>query len=190
MADIDAALDQQIFDLSQRQRVADRHHRPEPDDLWRTVEIAEGVLHLVKLWMPHLHITPFLSDNTPATATPQVTSALGVAGLQGRNLELIEHRVLKRLSRSGIKLGWNADSMKCGYALTKDLALTLGLPFCELVPMRSRDNMRAVAEGIEAMGREEDVYWLGMAMHRKCPCRVLTALRCLFTEPNKVTGEA
>ena len=64
MADIDAALDQQIFDLSQRQRVADIHHHREPDDLWRTVEIAEGVLHLVKLWMPHLHINPFLSDNT------------------------------------------------------------------------------------------------------------------------------
>ena len=57
----------QIFDLSQRQRVADIHHHREPDDLWRTVEIAEGVLHLVKLWMPHLHINPFLSDNTQPT---------------------------------------------------------------------------------------------------------------------------
>ena len=55
-----------------------------------------------------------------------------------------------RLSRSGIKLGWNADSMKRGYALTEDLALTLGLLFRALAPMRSRENMRAVAEGIEA----------------------------------------
>ena len=31
----------------------------------------------------------------PATATPQVTSARRVAGLRGRNLELVEHRVLK-----------------------------------------------------------------------------------------------
>ena len=48
--------------------------------------------------------------------------------------------------------------------------------------MRSRDNMRAVAEGIEAMEQEEAAYWLGMAMHRKQPRRVLTALRILLTE--------
>ena len=121
----------------------------------------------------------------PATATPQVTSALRVAGLRGRNLELVEHRVLKRLSRSGVKPGQRADTRKRGYTLTEDLALTLGLLFRTLAPMRSRDNMRAVAEGIEAMGREEAAYWLGMAMHRKHPRRVLTALRFLLTEPKR-----
>ena len=49
--------------------------------------------------------------------------------------------------------------------------------------MRSRDNLRAVIEGIEAMGTEEASYWLGMAMHRKNPRRVLMALRCLLVEP-------
>ena len=121
----------------------------------------------------------------PAPATPQVTSALRVAGLRGRNLELVEHRVLKRLRQSGIKLGRSADTRKRGYALTEDLALTLGLLFRTLAPMRSRDNMRAVAEGIELMGREEAAYWLGMAMHRKHPRRVLTALRFLLTEPKR-----
>ena len=121
----------------------------------------------------------------PTAATPQVTSAVRVAGLRGRNLELVEHRVLKRLARAGIKLGRSADTMKRGYALTEDLALTLGLLFRALAPMRSRDNMRAVAEGIEAMGREEAAYWLGMAMHRKNPRRVLTALRFLLTEPKR-----
>ena len=38
-------------------------------------------------------------------------------------------------------------------------------------------------EGIEAMEREETAYWLGMAMHRKNPRRVLMALRFLLTEP-------
>ena len=121
----------------------------------------------------------------PAPATPQVTSALRVAGLRGRNLELVEHRVLKRLRQSGIKLGRSADTRKRGYALTEDLALTLGLLFRTLAPMRSRDNMRAVTEGIELMGREEAAYWLGMAMHRKHPRRVLTALRFLLTEPKR-----
>ena len=107
----------------------------------------------------------------PATATPQLTSALRLAGLRGRNLELVEHRVLKRLSQSGVKPVQSVDIRKRGYALNEDLALTLGLLFRTLAPMRSRDNMRAVAEGIEVMGREEAAYWLGMAMHRKHPRR-------------------
>ena len=121
----------------------------------------------------------------PAAASPHVTSALRVAGLRGRNLELVEHRVLRSLSQAGVRLGRRAGAAKRGYALTEDLALVLGLLFRTLAPMRSRENMRAVAEGIEAMGREEAAYWLGMAMHRKHPRRVLTALRCLLTEPRK-----
>lgn len=48
--------------------------------------------------------------------------------------------------------------------------------------MRSRDNTRAVADRIEAITREEAAYWLGMAMHRRRPRRVLTALRAPLTE--------
>ena len=121
----------------------------------------------------------------PASATPQVTSAVRLAGLRGRNLDLIEHRVLKRLSHAGIKLGTGADHKKRGYKLTEDLALMLGLLFRSLAPMRNRDNVRAVAEGIEAMGREEAAYWLGMAIHRKNPRRVLMALRFLLTDPKR-----
>ena len=119
----------------------------------------------------------------PVAATPHVTSPLRVAGLRGRNLELVEHRVLKRLAEAKVKLGRSADSGRPGYPLSEDLALTLGLLFRTLAPMRSRDNMRAVTEGIEAMEREETAYWLGMAMHRRHPRRALTALRILLTEP-------
>ena len=73
----------------------------------------------------------------------------------------VEHRVLRRLSQSGVKLGRGVDNRKDGYALTEDLALTLGLLFRALAPMRSRGNMRAVAGGIDAMGHEEAAYWLG-----------------------------
>ena len=51
--------------------------------------------------------------------------------------------------------------------------------------MRNRDAMRDVAAGIEAVGREEASYWLGMAMHRRNPRRVLTALRFLLTDPRR-----
>ena len=120
----------------------------------------------------------------PSPASPQLAAPLRVAGLRGRNLELVEHRVLKRLAQAGVKLG-TARADSTGYALAEDLALSLGLLFRALAPMRNRDNIRAVADGIEAMGREEAAYWLGMAMHRKNPRRVLTALRFLMTEPSK-----
>jgi hypothetical protein len=105
-----------------------------------------------------------------------------VAGLRGRNLELVEHRVLRRLNQAGMRLPRTVDRVRA-YNITEELALRLGLLFRALAPMRSRDRMRFVTEGIEAMGREEAAYWLGMAMHRKNPRRVLTALRYLLTEP-------
>jgi hypothetical protein len=120
----------------------------------------------------------------PSPASPHLTSAVRVAGLRGRNLELVEHRVLRRLNQAGMKLPKTADRVR-GYNITEELALRLGLLFRALAPMRSRDRMRAVTEGIEAMGREEAAYWLGMAMHRKNPRRVLTALRYLLTEPTR-----
>lgn len=126
----------------------------------------------------------------PSPATPQVTVPVRVAGLRGRNLALVEHRVLRRLAQSGIRLGASArarpataGSVPSGHALSEDLALTLGLLFRTLAPMRNRDSMATVAAGIEAMQREEAAYWLGMAMHRKRPRRVLAALRMLLTEP-------
>ena len=124
----------------------------------------------------------------PSPATPQVTAPTRVAGLRGRNLELVEHRVLRKLAQSGIRLGdgkGGRGKSAIGRALSEDLALTLGLLFRCLAPMRNRENMRTVAEGIEAMQREEAAYWLGMAMHRKRPRRVLAALRMLLTEPKR-----
>ena len=43
--DFDAALEQEIFDLSQRQRVKDIQHHRAADYLGRTVEITARVLH-------------------------------------------------------------------------------------------------------------------------------------------------
>ena len=124
----------------------------------------------------------------PSSATPHVRAPIRIAGLRGRNLELIEHRVLRRLAGAGVRPGPAADRRTRGYALGEEMALILGLLFRALAPMRSRDNMRAVAEGIERMEREEAAYWLGMAMHRRRPRRVLTALRVLFTEPRRDGG--
>ncbi len=124
----------------------------------------------------------------PSSATPHVRAPIRIAGLRGRNLELIEHRVLRRLAGVGVRPGPAASRRTRCYALGEEMALILGLLFRALAPMRSRDNMRAVAEGIERMEREEAAYWLGMAMHRRRPRRVLTALRVLLTEPRRDGG--
>ena len=129
----------------------------------------------------------------PSPATPQVTVPTRIAGLRGRNLELVEHRVLRKLAQSGVRVGGDRRRGKGatrGRPLSEDLALTLGLLFRCLAPMRNRENMRTVAEGIEAMQREEAAYWLGMAMHRKRPRRVLAALRLLLTEPRSKSARA
>ena len=118
----------------------------------------------------------------PAPASPQITAPLRIAGLRGRNLELVEHRVLRRLARAGIRPGGAVARQPRGHPLREDTALLLGLLFRALAPMRNRENMRAVSEGIEHMEHEEAAYWLGMAMHRRQPRRVLKALRVLLTE--------
>ncbi|MBK8059520.1 MAG: hypothetical protein IPK33_17180 [Gemmatimonadetes bacterium] len=130
----------------------------------------------------------------PAPATPHLKASVRLAGLRGRNLGLVEHRVLRRLSAAGIRLASRRGSELAlgqpnAYAITERLALTLGLLFRTLAPMRSRDNMLLVADGIEAMGQEEAAYWLGMAMHRANPRRVLSALRILLTDPARPSTE-
>jgi hypothetical protein len=69
------------------------------------------------------------------------------------------------------------------FAIDEELALNLALLFRVLAPMRSIDRIRLVADGIDKMSREEAGYWLGMAVHRVYPRRVLAALRVLLTTP-------
>jgi len=117
----------------------------------------------------------------PSPATPKITAPVRVAGLRGRNLELVEHRVTRRLKQAGVPFEQPVFRIPRASFLPEELALTIGLLFRALAPMRSRDNLRNVVEGIEQMGKEEAAYWLGMAMHRKNPRRVLSALRILLT---------
>jgi hypothetical protein len=43
-ADVDAALGQQIFDLSKRERITHIHHHREPDHVGRAVEIDDTLI--------------------------------------------------------------------------------------------------------------------------------------------------
>jgi hypothetical protein len=87
------------------------------------------------------------------------------------------------LSRARINLGALQPEKNRRWRLDEELALNLGLLFRVLAPMRNLDRIREVADGVEGMSREEASYWLGMAMHRKNPRRVLAALRTMLTSP-------
>lgn len=119
----------------------------------------------------------------PSPATPTLTIPVRIAGLRGRNLELVQHRVTRRLKQAGVPFEQPSLRLPRAWALPEEIALPVALLFRALAPMRSRDNLRNVVEGIETMGKEEASYWLGMAMHRKNPRRVLSALRILLTSP-------
>ena len=118
----------------------------------------------------------------PSAATPALADAKRVAGLRGRNLDLVESTLFKQLRRGGIDPTSLRNHDKKTWKLAEDGALRFGLLFRTLAPMRRRDNIAACVSGIEDMGREEAAYWLGMAMHRKNPRRVLTALRILLID--------
>ncbi len=121
----------------------------------------------------------------PSPATLYLKNPRRIAGIKGRNFALIEHRLLRQLKQIDIDLTNLQRGEVKDFDLDEEQALRVGLMFRVLAPMRNRENMRCCAEGIEVMGKEEAAYWLGMAMHRKNPRRVLMALRCLLTEPIK-----
>ncbi len=116
----------------------------------------------------------------PSPATPRLLQPERIAGLHGRNLLLIETRLLRRLRQSGISLPHLRNGETKSFPLDEDLALNLALLFRVLAPMRSEERIREVVEGIEKMPREEAGYWMGMAVHRVNPRRVLAALRILM----------
>jgi hypothetical protein len=119
----------------------------------------------------------------PNIATPRLKEPERTAALQGRALRLIETRVLRRLKQVGISLAGVKKDQSSTFDLDEDVALNLALLFRVLAPMRSLDNIQAVADGIDKMSREEAGYWMGMAVHRVYPRRVLAALRVLLTTP-------
>ena len=119
----------------------------------------------------------------PSAATPRLTSPEYVATLKGTALRLLENRVLKRLARARIQLGQLWPGKQKTWPLDEETALQLGLLFRVLAPMRNLDRIRQVADGVEALSREELGYWLGMALHRPFPRRVMAALRILLTTP-------
>ncbi len=77
---------------------------------------------------------------------------LRLVELRGRNLELVERRILKRQSQAGIKLGQMPVAERRDYPLDEDLVSMLGLLPRALAPMRSQDNCRRLPPVLEPWG--------------------------------------
>lgn len=120
----------------------------------------------------------------PCSATPHVKKAFRVAGLRGRNFSLVENSIFRSLKKIGISVAPIPGTSQV-FSVDEDLAMNLGLLFRTLAPMRNAGRMRNAAQSIDLMEKDETAYWLGMAMHRKNPRRVLSALRLLLTAPKE-----
>lgn len=119
----------------------------------------------------------------PCPATPHIVKPQRIAGLRGRNMSLVEGQVLRNLKNIGIRVAPRKDESQ-RFAIEEEQALSLGLLCKVLAPMRNAERMRQIAQNMESMNHSEAAYWLGMAMHRKNPRRVLSALRLLLTTPD------
>src|SRR5207237_9561889 len=84
----------------------------------------------------------------PSPATPALIAPVRVAGLRGRNLELVEHRVTRRLKQAGVPFEQPALRLPRAWSLPEEIALNVALLFRALAPMPRRDNLRHVVEGL------------------------------------------
>ena len=117
----------------------------------------------------------------PSPDTPRLRHAEWVATLAGKPLNVVEVRLYRKLKQIGIRVN-SLDKGEVGsYDLMEEDALHMALLFRTLAPMHSIDRIRIVFEGIDHLSKEEAGYWLGMAVHRKNPRRVLAALRVLLS---------
>jgi hypothetical protein len=119
----------------------------------------------------------------PSASTPRLREPELAGRLKGRQVRLIEHRLLRRLKRANVAYHGVNRGETARLTIDESDALHLALLFRVLAPMRNLDRIRLVAEGVEEMSREEAGYWLGMVLRRQYPRRVLAALRLLLTTP-------
>ena len=76
VADVDTTFEHDVFDLAQRQRIADVHHHRETDDLGRAVKITTGIVHYHRLREVPFQLNPIFSDN--AHKSTRIKTPLGL----------------------------------------------------------------------------------------------------------------
>jgi hypothetical protein len=118
----------------------------------------------------------------PSSLTPNLAQSFCLARLGGRCLRYFESQLRRIWAADYIEIDPLPLGGHAAFSLSEETALHLGLVFRVLSPMKDRDAIRQCLQGIEAMSLQERAYWIGMAIHRPKPRRVLKALRVLLTE--------
>ena len=98
VTDVDATLEQQVLDLTQRQRISNVHHHRQTDDLGRRVEITEGISYPRKLRNGPDRLKPIWSDNAGETGRyrTNVWDYPGISSLgENQDAELAMHPTVK-----------------------------------------------------------------------------------------------
>ncbi|CUH36847.1 hypothetical protein JSE7799_01243 [Jannaschia seosinensis] len=107
VADVDAALVQQILDVPQRQRETDVHHHRQSDDLGAGLEVLEGAAlgHATKLSSRPLRLKRSSSDKALANRVFESYDAIVGACCEAWNaLIAIPERVASITSRDWAKV--------------------------------------------------------------------------------------
>jgi hypothetical protein len=73
VADVDAALVQQVLNIAKRKGKAKVHHHCQANDLWAVVKVLEGVFfhHKQKLRNRPARLNPICADKTPWRTAPE-----------------------------------------------------------------------------------------------------------------------
>lgn len=116
----------------------------------------------------------------PSSFSPNLAEPCRIAFLSGQALRTFSPQLCSFWHPEIFDLPSLAPKECISFALSEDVALLLGLAFRLLAPMRNRSLMRQCLSGLQSMSPQEAAYWLGMAMHRPQPLRVLQALRTLL----------
>ena len=70
VTDVDAAFEQDVFDLAQRHRIEDLHHHCDAEDLGRAVEVTKGIAHRCGLRELAFRFKPVFFDSALWRAPP------------------------------------------------------------------------------------------------------------------------
>jgi hypothetical protein len=81
VTEVDAAFEQDVFKLAQRQRISNIHHHCEADDLGGTVELTECIFHLLRLKIDFVRLKPFCSDTGHVISLKPVFERFSLPGI-------------------------------------------------------------------------------------------------------------
>ena len=116
----------------------------------------------------------------PSKAAPYLREPRRLGGLAGANFRWSKRSCCVGCGARRLRRRRTAPAWRTPPAGGRGIAT--GLLFRAVAPMRSRARSMPLFTVSNRWGSEEAAYWLGMALHRKNPRRILSALRIVAAE--------